>query len=248
MKLKKMCSLLSVGILMLSIGITAYAFEYPGWTSVNADGTKACFILDQDGTMTELPTFEEAYAYLDYDSAPDDARELILKARRMIVYGDKPWTVDGCVSILNADGTYEQLPEFKDLYPDWDLEELALKNDIHTEDFVLDGGANFSDNVDIPEVVSGKYGKKFCRFNSEHTYTITWASTLPGSRFNVGYKDDDADKDIGWIPNLKAGQNGVLKYDTGVRIAVRCSTFDEPGFGLLNVKGSNQLPEMLPGE
>ena len=127
-KPKKLFSAVLVILTVLAMGcvsVSAAGFEYPSWTSVNPDGTKAVSKVDVDGTVIEVPTFEEAFAYLDYDSVPDDVKDLILEARRHIVFGKDSWTVNGCVSIKNSDGTVEKLPEFKDLYPGWDLKQLS---------------------------------------------------------------------------------------------------------------------------
>ena len=241
LKSKKVVSLLLAMAMVLSIGcLSASAeFEYPSWTSVNPDGAKAVSRVNTDGTVTELPTFEEAYAYLDYESAPDDVKEFILEARRSIVYGENSWTVDGHVSIVHPDGTVEQLPEFKDLYPGWSLEQLSLKGDSNTTSAYTPQAANFAGNVDIPPVVSGQTGNEFYTFNSAHTYTDTWASSLPGDRINIGYRDVDANRELGYASNLQLGQHAQLQYVTGVRIAVRCSTYSTPGEGFLNVVGFN---------
>lgn len=237
MKATKMSVFLLVCALTLFFTGSVYAFEHPSWTSVNPDGVKAVSKIDVNGTEIELPTFEEAYAYLDYESAPADVKELILKARRIIVYGDTSWTVDGHVSIIHADGTEEQLPEFKDLYPDWSLEKLSLKSDSGTIDDYAPMAANFGDNVYIPLATIGS--NEFYSFNSGHPYTYSWADTLPGDRINIGYRDVDTNRDIGHIANLKVGGVAKCTYSTGVRIAVRCSSYDKAGHGFLNVIGSN---------
>ena len=215
LKSKKVVSLLLAMAMVLSIGcLSASAeFEYPSWTSVNPDGAKAVSRVNTDGTVTELPTFEEAYAYLDYESAPDDVKELILEARRSIVYGENSWTVDGHVSIVKCDS--------------------------NTTSAYTPQAANFAGNVDIPPVVSGQTGNEFYTFNSAHTYTDTWASSLPGDRINIGYRDVDANRELGYASNLQLGQHAQLQYVTGVRIAVRCSTYSTPGEGFLNVVGFN---------
>lgn len=78
-KHRKLFSAVLAMLVVLGMGYmsaSAADFKHPSWTSVNSDGT-----------VSELPTFEEAYAYLDYDSAPADVKNLILEARRHIVFG-----------------------------------------------------------------------------------------------------------------------------------------------------------------
>lgn len=60
-------------------------------------------------------------AYMDIESAPEALQDDILAARAEIIFGEQAWTVDGAVQLVKADGTIQQLPEFKDLYPDWDI-------------------------------------------------------------------------------------------------------------------------------
>lgn len=41
-----------------------------------------CRFQNPDRTWEDLPTWQEVYAALDYESAPDDIKEVILVARR----------------------------------------------------------------------------------------------------------------------------------------------------------------------
>ncbi len=76
-----------------------------------------------DATVYGTMTMEEAerYAYMDIDEAPGEIKELILAARKQIIYS-KSWAADGVVGIVkHADGTEEQIPAFSELFPGWDL-------------------------------------------------------------------------------------------------------------------------------
>lgn len=73
------------------------------------------------GNLSALSVNE--LAYMDLEGASPELREEILDARAQIVYNTS-WTVDGAVSIRHKDGTKEKLPEFSDLFPDWDLYEI----------------------------------------------------------------------------------------------------------------------------
>ena len=62
------------------------------------------------------------YAFLDYESASDQIRPVILAARNIIIYRHS-WVADGVSGrILDRDGNVKQeLPEFSDIFPeDWD--------------------------------------------------------------------------------------------------------------------------------
>lgn len=63
---------------------------------------------------------ENELAYCDVDEAPNNWRNEILKARDSIIHSSS-WTVDGQCAILHEDGTIEDLPEFSDLFPEWEV-------------------------------------------------------------------------------------------------------------------------------
>lgn len=94
-----------------------------------ADGTYYTYHVEVDLDTLACKTTEtatalsdmtgEQLAYLDLESAPEDLRPQILRARLPIIYGKQGWTVDGLGSVQHADGTAEKLPEFSDLWPDW---------------------------------------------------------------------------------------------------------------------------------
>lgn len=59
-------------------------------------------------------------AYCNLDEAPEEWQDDILQAREEIIYSQS-WTVDGACVIQNEDGTIEELPEFSELFPEWDV-------------------------------------------------------------------------------------------------------------------------------
>lgn len=68
----------------------------------------------------------EELAALDTTTASPELKKAILNARDLITHGEQAWTVKGAMSIIRADGTEEKLPEFRDLWPNWDLYELSV--------------------------------------------------------------------------------------------------------------------------
>ena len=82
---KAVCiGLAAIGIASLSC-TGALAFEHPAWSGVDENGNTLMQVQNADGTWEDLPTWQEAYAALDYDSAPDDIKEVILVARRCLI-------------------------------------------------------------------------------------------------------------------------------------------------------------------
>lgn len=133
MKLKRFTALsLTVVLIIASTGICTFASNScpPSWCGYYNDESSRGRIVDMEtGQVWQLPTWEEAYAYLDYDSASDELKDKILKARCSIVYGKNArWSVDGSAYILDEDGTITPLPEFASLYPsDWKLADINAK-------------------------------------------------------------------------------------------------------------------------
>ena len=93
---KKFLSILCAACLFLAMAVPAFA------------------------TTTEPPTVEK-YAHMSLEGASPELAEKILDSRWELVYGHQAWTVNGAVSIRHEDGTIEQLPEFSELFPGWDL-------------------------------------------------------------------------------------------------------------------------------
>ena len=84
------------------------------WTAVDENGEKVLWLCNPDGTLGEIHTFEEVFAYLDYESADDALKEQILRARANLVFGDTRWAADGEeIYITDVDGTIiEKAPNF----------------------------------------------------------------------------------------------------------------------------------------
>lgn len=90
MKCKGLKRVICIGLAAMSIAsvcsVSAFAdgFEHPSWAGVDENGNKLMGVVHEDGTYEELPTWYEAYAALDYDSAPDEVKEVITIARRCL--------------------------------------------------------------------------------------------------------------------------------------------------------------------
>lgn len=88
MKIKSLKKSICIGLAAMGIVsmhcINTFAFEHPAWGAVDENGNPIVYVEQDDGTYQALPTWYEAYAALDYDSAPDDIKEIILMARRCL--------------------------------------------------------------------------------------------------------------------------------------------------------------------
>lgn len=211
-------------VFMFSSVLTFSLTSIPSWTAVDEDGDKLLSAIKENGEVVELPTFEEEFAYLDYSSADSDMKELILEARRNIVYGNTSWSVDGQASIIRADGTEEKVPKFSELYPNWDLDEISKQDNSKIEENLGNalGNVSFSDNVDLP-LRSNRVGYTFYTFNAGSTSAKACARTLPlNTNINIGLENKYTNKTVAWATNLKKNETLNVKTKSGERYGFFC--------------------------
>lgn len=85
--MKKLRTIICIGAaaVTLAVSANAMAFEHPSWSGVDENGNVLIQVQNTDGTWYKLPSWYEAYAALDYDSAPEDVKEVILIARECVL-------------------------------------------------------------------------------------------------------------------------------------------------------------------
>lgn len=221
-KSKKLLSLLLAISMLLAMSVSAFATEAPA----------------------ALDTAQvNAYAYMDIDQAPAELKDTILECRRAIVYGNQSWTVNGAASIVNEDGSIVEVPEFSDLFPGWDLDEISnhepgLFVAPSTAVRSTTSNINFADNVDLVPPSQMENTSPFYHFNGNGNKVYTKALTLPGdmTAYNVGYTNEDTGKDLGWL-TLRLGQKSTLTAQNNVRYNVRASSGNAgiSGYGFMSV-------------
>lgn len=239
LKMKKIAALgLTAALAVTSTGISAFASESyaPSWCGYYGDDASRGQIIDvrTGEVIRNLPTWEEAYAYLDYDSASDELKDKILTARCGIVYSNNArWTVNGQASILNADGTTTELPEFSSIYPsDWNLADISAKYQELTSAAVtaaapasLMNGAAFSGMVTVP-LNAATQASPFYYFTGSGSRVRAYAATLPtGYTINLGIKNMNTNLDVGWAGNLTRYQALTSPTTNGTSYSVRCSSY-----------------------
>lgn len=177
-------------------------------------------------------------AYMDINIAPADMVESILNARFAIIYGDRAWTVNGAVKIINEYGKVEKLPEFSELFPGWDLPTIDTYND-----YVIGPQAiGYNEAVELFVASNTSLSDPFYSFNGDGGEVWSYATSLPGERYNLGYFNEDTKRSVSWTPNLKLYKpNGdytgsYLTATDGVRYSVRASVFDEGDTGWATMK------------
>lgn len=182
----------------------------------------------------------KALAYSDIDVAPEEWKKSILAARNLVIYSHS-WTVNGQVSYELPDGTVKQLPEFSDLFPDWDVPKSnTIKNEISQK--IVDDpiftimAANYAGFVYLRNPPTGAETPVFYGFRSSANRVSMTADSLAGSSYNAGYSDLTDGYDVGWANYLPAGSkfyltNPISNHDYGAR----ASTFSTEGYALMGV-------------
>lgn len=187
-------------------------------------------------TNTTVPVEQmstQQLAYMNLDSAPKSLKNEILEAREEIIYGDQAWTVNGAVSIIKRDGSVEEVPEFSDLYPEWEVPEhktVPLTLGISAEDFVgnVRSTIGFYDNVYLTIKSRIENGKPFYRFLGDGREVGAYAATMPKDKYNLGFYNENTFKDEGWLPSLEKNEGGKILAEDGVTYTVRASVPGSP--------------------
>lgn len=78
---------------------------------------------DTQTKSDEVLDWAERYAYLDFESASPALKEIILKARREIIFSTD-WVADGhsmWVEDMRTGEIIREIPKFSEVFPGWDL-------------------------------------------------------------------------------------------------------------------------------
>lgn len=205
-------------------------------------------LINDTNAIEENITFQETWATYDYDTVPDWAKENVLIARRSIIYSEGiSWAVNGAARIMNEDGSLEDVPEYSDLFPYWDLKQICDFNEMQISPSVAVDNFDVSDTL---TTMSTRY-----RIFSNEKYTIhvpnaldvhlnipgcipprikglsdwrsigVWASWIGGSSYNIGGYNETRRVDA-FNLYLVAGQ-GLRVYNVAnCTIAFRFSSYD----------------------
>lgn len=190
-------------------------------------------------------------AYVDIYTAPPEAQQAILNARARIIYGNQAWTVNGAVSVFDGEtGKVEALPEFSDVFPGWSLFEIRAAASGDPEIIASAIRLTLSGGVSpdyVPPTASGVTRKdNMIDFTEEGRLTTDFAASVPfteltgngntvgigaitdpceGARYNLSISSGTAQ--IGWKPDLKAGQAVTFIAAEGRHYSVRGSVFSQ---------------------
>lgn len=196
------------------------------------------FDVGQGLTTDSIDPSIQMVAHKAYNvNTPIEERNRILAARYAIVYGNTRWTVNGAIKLVDLYGNTQLIPEFTDLFPDWNLADIREYANTLQKDKITTSpyAANFNNNVFF-DLVGSEDAPTFYSWNSGGKQTVIIADTAPGSHYNAGVKNLDSDTDVGWIPNIEVGTGITLDYpSTNTRYGARVSSPDKTGYGRVRV-------------
>lgn len=193
-------------------------------------------------------------AYMDTATASLAQKEAILAARRQIVFGDQAWTVNGVASVQNEDGTWEPLPEFSDLWPDWDLAEISRRepDPFPAVSYPATGAVgtftvHFDETKWIPPANDFVNAPNFYEFTANGKIVYAWADSIwQGDRCNIGFEDRNTGLCITW-KTLLIGQKLKINTTWGNRYGVRASTVDKIGYSAGLIVSEDSSYESIGG-
>ncbi|MBP1988887.1 hypothetical protein [Paenibacillus eucommiae] len=194
---------------------------------------------DQQNSYASLSS--EQLAYSDLDAAPEEWKDAILDARKTIIYSTS-WTVDGQVSAELPDGTNEELPEFSDLFPGWDVPKLNedVRNEglaqVENQEFKKIPVANYVGFVYLFEPSNTSATLPFYTFFSSVNRVTMEADSLPGTSWNGGYTNIDTGADVGYYNNMSLGGKIYLTNpNSSTAYGARVSTYSTTGYAQMSV-------------
>ena len=185
-------------------------------------------------------TSDRYYAYMEYNEADSATKELILQARKNIVFGYYAWTVNGQMSTTDENGNKIELPEFDELFPGWNLSDLTTYYETEDTLSIASNSINCNKAWNVP-TKTDSYSAKFYSFTGNGNEVYTWASTLTtGYQINFGFKNTDTEEYVGYYPECEKMQAAHITAGNGVGYEIRCSS--KQGACEARLRASETLP------
>jgi hypothetical protein len=201
------------------------------------------------GVVNYAALSTEDLAYTDIDSAPISWKDDIITARNTVIFNSS-WTVNGQGAGLAPDGTIIPLPEFSDLFPNWDIptsNDLVKHNvSVAKEDIAkalsAPRSANFVGIIRLvyPDEITAL---PFYTFLSSAKGVVGTAVTLPGDSYNFGFVDvTNGGYLVTYHTRMSLGYAVILYFPNSNIVYGACaSTFSTEGAALLEVYDSNNI-------
>lgn len=175
---------------------------------------------------------ENELAYCNVDEAPETWKAEILEARNAIIHSES-WTVDGQCAVLHEDGTIEELPEFADLFPGWDVPASESKQAMNTRGV---NGVNYVGYVYLRHPGT-EFTKPFYTFFPSVSKTIEMGvESFDGTSWNARYDNISTGKEVGHKIELPLTSVFLLKNpNTDYAYGAGASTYSNEGEALMYV-------------
>ncbi len=239
--MKKAIKLLMVIVILVSSMSTAYAVSMDGKNDLEATAVQEAWAAAEAAHNAKVEAAKE-YAYRDISKATPEEKEKIIDARNTIIYSNG-WVADGFeLARVKANGTYEYMPKFSELFPDWDIPTINEKIEktekaigISTFSKIKDSSNSYYYYLKNPTNTSTP---PFCSFYHTGSYVNTYVNSLSSSQTcNIGYTNTSTGASLGWLPYLYPGESCYLGtlYLVPFTCGVRASTYSSPGYGTLTV-------------
>jgi len=172
---------------------------------------------------------------------------LILEARHGVVFSEyTAWTIDGQMGIINEDGSKEALPEFSELFPNWDLGQIdafaarefpATAYDAVTPNFTRFFRAQGTIHRQQAHVNAPIFGSFFN--NTGRTIGVDIVLSRmdwPINGVNIGINNMSlpGQPSVGWRGNMRVNQSVWFIAGANATFGVRASTVDNSGFVIID--------------
>ena len=192
------------------------------------------FATSSDTSIYEFMSVE-ALAYCDLDEAPLEYQDDILVARDIIIHNTN-WTVDGQVAIVHEDGTLQTLPEFSDLFPDWDIPSAEPLTNT-----AVPYTASFAGNVYLIHPSETEQAPAFYYFYPDGN-VIMGTTYIPGTSWNGAYTNYTTLHEVGNVLRLSEGEAMTLTTPNPNHLyGARASTFSTEGYAIMYVMEVSDL-------
>ncbi len=259
--MKKFLSMTLTLIMLMAFAVPAFAVDKESDLSSAAE------------VQEEILERASEFAYLDADKATPELKEKILEARKEIIY-NTDWVADGyvgCIRNIKTGKLIKELPEFSEVFPEWDVPVEENNAKIEISEPVLPAAP--ADNaMEIKPLSIGVGLDDWIVLLSERVYLKSASSTTDATPFaaftldpykmgthiracatslsasetcNIGFSNYSSGKSLASAVNL--GEYDTLELYVGVgkpTIGVRASTYSNPGWSTIEVDGAYRVTKI----
>lgn len=178
----------------------------------------------------------EELAFCDLEDVPVRWQDEVLAARNEIIYSTS-WTVDKAGYILHDNGTVEQLPEFADLFPNW---ELPLSTSSAVNSIATARSADYRGSVYLQNPGEDD-SLPFYLFSSSASLVVMGMEECDfhGATWNGAFDNYSLGRVVTNAVNIATYDRLVMRNPySGYSYGARASTYSTPGYALMYVEDS----------